>query len=311
MTSARWDARQLGSQTGRTFLVTGANSGIGLESSRELVRRGAHVLLAVRDTGRGERARQELAGLGAQGRSTVVALDLADLDDVAAAAKRVADEHGGLHGLVCNAGVMGGPLELTSQGHERQMGINHLGHAALVSALWPQLRSAAGRVVLVSSLAARSGTISASSTLDDLVAPVPYRPQAVYANSKQANLLFAQELHRRAAASGAPVGVVAAHPGVSATNLFTRQLRESGLSLLAPVADAVLRLALMAPEGGALPVLRALESSTPSGAFVGPAGLGQTRGRPELLEIYPPGRDPAAAGRLWELTEQLLERPLL
>ena len=307
----KWDARQLGSQTGRTFVVTGANSGIGLETSRELVRRGAHVVLAVRDTARAGQAAEELAGAGGQGRTSIVELDLADLDSVGAAGKQLAEAHPSLHGLVCNAGVMGGPHALTAQGFERQMGTNHLGHAALVSALWPQLRTSAGRVVLVSSIAARGGRLSAISTVDDLIAPSPYRPQAVYSNTKQANLLFAQELHRRAVAGGLPVSVVAAHPGVSATNLFARQLKENGLSLLAPVADVVMRLALMPPAGGALAVLRALDMSTPSGSFVGPPSLGQTRGRPELLEVYSTGSDPAVAARLWELTEQVLDRPLL
>ncbi len=307
-----WDARQLGSQTGRTFVVTGANSGIGLETSRELVRRGAHVVLAVRDVARGEQARADLLSGGGQGRASVVELDLADLHSVATAAKAIAEAHPGLHGLVANAGVMGGPLGLTAQGHERQMGTNHLGHAALVSALWPQLVSAGGRVVLVSSIAARGGSLSAESTIDDLVAPTEYRPQAVYSNTKQANLLFAQELHRRASAAGSPVSVVAAHPGVSSTNLFTRQLRErSLLAPLAPIAGVVMKLALQPASAGALATLRALDHSTPSGGFVGPASLGQTRGRPELLEVYPSGSDPAVAARLWVLTEELLDGPLL
>ena len=309
--STGWDARQLGSQTGRTFVVTGANSGLGLETSRELVRRGGHVVLAVRDTASGEQARDELLAGSGQGRASVVELDLADLDSVAAAAKAVAESHPALHGLVANAGVMGGPLALTAQGFERQMGTNHLGHAALVSALWPQLTASAGRVVLVSSIAARGGRLSPTSTTDDLVAPASYRPQVVYANTKQANLLFAQELHRRAVAAGSPVSVVAAHPGVSSTALFTRQLRERGLKPLVPVAGLVMRLALQPASAGALPTLRALDPSTPSGAFVGPASLGQSRGRPELLDVYPTGSDPATAARLWELTEELVGAPLL
>jgi NAD(P)-dependent dehydrogenase (short-subunit alcohol dehydrogenase family) len=180
-----------------------------------------------------------------------------------------------------------------------------------VSALWPVLHASAARVVMVSSIAARGGGLTAGSTVEDLVAPTPYRAQAVYATSKQANLLFAQELHRRAAAAGSPVSAVAAHPGVSSTNLFPRTLRDSGLGMLARPAELVLKLTLMGSTGGAQPVLRALDRSTPSGAFVGPASLGQTRGRPELLEVYSTGSDPAVAARLWELTEQVLGRPLL
>ena len=306
-----WDARQLGSQTGRTFVVTGANSGIGLETSRELVRRGAHVVLAVRDTASGERAQQELLAPGGQGRASVVELDLADLDSVADAAKVLAESHPSVHGLVCNAGVMGGPMGLTAQGFERQMGTNHLGHGALVSALWPQLTSAAGRVVLVASLAARGGRLSARTTTDDLVAPSPYLSHGVYANTKQANLLFAQELHRRAVAAGSPVSVVASHPGVSTTNLFTRQLRERRLRALVPLAGVIMKVALQPASAGALTTLRALDPSTPSGSFVGPGSLGQTRGAPALIDAYSVATDPAVAARLWELTEELLGSPIL
>jgi len=304
-----WDVRQLGSQTGRTFVVTGANSGVGLETARALVERGGAVVLAVRDTAKGDAARAEIVGHG-RGLASVVALDLADLDSVQEAAKRIAEEHPDVHGLICNAGIMGGPLELTAQGFERQMGTNHLGHAALVGALWPQLVSAAGRVVLVTSVAARGGRLGAGTTRDDLVAPSTYLQHAVYANTKQANLLFAQELHRRSMRAGTPVSSVAAHPGVSATNLFARQLRERRLGVLVPVADRVMRLALQSSAAGALPTLRALDHSTPSGALVAPASLGQTRGRPELVDVFSTGSDEVAAARLWELTEELLGAPL-
>jgi len=300
-----WTVRSLAQQTGRTFVVSGGNSGIGREAARELVDRGAHVVLACRDLAKGERARASIAGHGS-GRASVLRLDLTDLDSVAAFADELAQREPALSGLVCNAGVMGGPFALTAQGYERQMGTNHLGHAALVAALWTRLVEAAGRVVIVSSIAARGGDLSAASTVDDLVAPAPYVPMPVYARSKQANLLFAGELHRRAAAAGSPVSVVAAHPGVSATNLFMRQLREQGRGWLVPLAGPALRLAAQSATAGALPTLRALDHSTPSGAFVGPARLGQWRGRPELLAVYPSASDPAVGARLWDLTEQLL-----
>ena len=302
-----WHSRQLAQQTGRTFVVTGANSGIGLAAASDLVGRGATVVLAVRDVAKGEQARATMRG---PGNAAVLELDLADLDSVDAFAKLLLDRYTGLSALIANAGVMGGPLLLTAQGFERQMGTNHLGHAALVSRVWPLLHSSGGRVVLVSSLAARGGRLSAGTTRDDLVAPSPYVGQAVYANTKQANLLFAQELHRRAARAGSPVSVVACHPGVSDTQLFTRQLRERGLGVLVPVAKGLSKLALQSAYAGALPTLRALDHATPSGAFVGPAALGQVRGRPELLEVYPTGKDTAAAARLWSLTEDVLDSPL-
>ena len=302
-----WHSRQLAQQTGRTFVVTGANSGIGLAAASDLVGRGATVVLAVRDVAKGEQARATMRG---PGNAAVLELDLADLDSVDAFAKLLLDRYTGLSALVCNAGVMGGPLQLTAQGHERQMGTNHLGHAALVSRVWPLLHSSGGRVVLVSSIAARAGRLTADTTRDQLVAPSPYAGQQVYANSKQANLLFAQELHRRAARAGSPVSSVACHPGVSDTSLFVRQLSERGLGVLAPLAKGLSKLALQSSAAGALPTLRALDHSTPSGAFVGPVALGQVRGRPELLEAYPTGKDSAAAARLWELTEEILGSPL-
>ncbi|CAN5159479.1 oxidoreductase [soil metagenome] len=302
-----WHPRQLAQQTGLTFVITGANSGIGRETARDLVARGATVVLAVRDRERGEAAAATMTG---PGRAVVHDLDLADLESVELFAKTVGDTCDGLSALVCNAGVMGGPLAFTAQGFERQMGTNHLGHAKLVAGLWPLLHGAGGRVVLVSSLAARAGRLTATTTRDERVAPSPYSANAVYSSSKQANLLFAQELHRRAGRAGSPVSAVACHPGVSDTELFVRQLREHGLGVLAPVAKGVMKLALQSASAGALPTLRALDHSTPSGAFVGPAALGQVRGRPELLDVYPSARDPATAARLWELTEQVLETTL-
>lgn len=308
MTDQRWTPRSLGEQTGRTVVITGSNSGIGLEAARELVARGAHVVMACRDTTRAEAARRTLGGKGS---TSIAQLDLTDLDSVSSFAKRLADDHPVVNGLVCNAGVMGGALALTAQGHERQMGTNHLAHAALVSALWPQLVQSAGRVVVVSSIAARGGTLSASSTADDLVAPQPYVPGQVYARTKQANLLFAQELHRRASAAGFPVSAVACHPGVSATNLFARQQQDSGRGWLAPLIRPVTSVLMQSPRAGAEPTLRALDHTTPSGAFVGPRRLAQWRGPAELIDVYSTGSDPAVAARLWDLTEEVLGAPLL
>ena len=299
--------RQLVGRDRDTVVVTGANSGIGLEAARGLVARGDHVVLAVRDTAKGDAAAASLAGPGS---TSVVALDLADLDQVAACARTLLDRHDALSAVVGNAGVMGGPLLHTEQGFERQMATNHLGHAALVAALWPLLRASGARVVLVSSTEARGGRLSPGTTRKELLDPEPYDGRQVYRNTKQANLLFAQELHRRCAAAGSPVSAVAVHPGASATNLFARQLERGGHGLLAPVSKAVSAVLLQSAAAGALSTLRALVPGTPSGAFVGPARFGQRRGRPALLDVYPSGADPATAARLWELTEQALGRAL-
>jgi NAD(P)-dependent dehydrogenase (short-subunit alcohol dehydrogenase family) len=302
-----WDPRQLGELTGRTVLITGATSGIGLAAARDLVGRGADVLLAVRDVDKGERIRAQLPGPGT---ATVVPLDVADLDQVAAAAKAVLDSTETLSALVLNAGLMGGPHRLSPQGFELQMATNHFGHAALVSALWPLLHASGSRVVVVSSLAARGGGLSPTTTVDQLVAPSPYVAQRVYSTTKQANLLFALELARRAGRAGSPVSAVAVHPGLSDTDLFVRHLPGGRRSPLVPAVKAVSRLVLQSSAAGALPTLRGLDHSTPSGAFVGPRGLGQMRGRPELLDLPSTAQDPATAEHLWELTEQVLDTPL-
>jgi NAD(P)-dependent dehydrogenase (short-subunit alcohol dehydrogenase family) len=305
-----WTARQLAEQTGRTFVITGANSGVGLEAARDLAGRGGHVVLAVRDLDKGEQARAAITAAGAKGSAEVRHLDLADLDSVAAFAKGLTEqlETDGrlLNALVCNAGVMGGPLLYTTQGFERQVGTNHLGHVALVSALWPALHSAAGRVVMVSSIASRGGQLSTSTTVEDLVAPSPYASQKVYANSKQANLLFAQELHRRVVEAGSPVSAVACHPGVSWTNLFARQMRDEGKAWVLPFLTLVRPIVFQSAAAGAQPTLRALDPSTPSGSFVGPKLLNGARGKPEILDVFSTGADPEVAKHLWQLTEDIL-----
>jgi NAD(P)-dependent dehydrogenase (short-subunit alcohol dehydrogenase family) len=265
-----WHPRQLGQQTGRTFVVTGANSGIGLEAARDLVGRGAHVVLAVRDTAKGEQAAASLAGPGS---TSVVELDLSDLDQVRGCAKPLLDRHDNLSALICNAGVMGGPLLLTPQGFERQMATNHLGHAALVAELWPLLHASGARVVLVSSHEARGGQLSPLTTREQLLNPAHYDGKQVYRNTKQANLLFAQELHRRCAKAGSPVSALAVHPGASATNLFARQLERAGHDLLARVSVVVTTVLLPRPppehgprSGRSTTARRAAPSSAPPGS---------------------------------------------
>ena len=273
---------------GRTVVITGGNSGIGLKTAEALRDQGAEVVLACRDVARSQ---QQAPGF------EVRELDLADLDSVA----RFADGTEQVDALICNAGVMGGRLQLTAQGLERQMGTNHFGHAALVARLLPRL----SRIVIVSSIAARGGSLGPGMTREDLTLPADYQSQKVYSNTKQANLLFAQELHRRV---GDRVPTTCAHPGVSWTNLFPRQLKDDGRGWLVPAARVLGPLVLQPARAGAAPTLMALEA--PSGSFIGPKGLNQSRGKPHLLDVYATGSDPATAARLWELTEEVLGLPL-
>lgn len=301
-----WDVGRVGDQSGRVVIVTGANSGIGLETTRALVARGAHVVMACRDVDRGEAARRRLAS--GPGTAAVEQVDLADLDSVAGLVDRLATDLDRLDALVCNAAIMGGGLGTSAQGYERQMATNHLGHFALSTRLWPLLTAApAGRVVVVSSLAARGGQLGPGLDRDTLVAPQPYQAGEVYANTKQANLLFAQELHRRVSRAGLAVRAIAAHPGVSASNLFPRQLRESGLGFLAPAAARVIPLVLQSSRAGALPTLRAVsDPGILSGAFVGPTALGGTRGAPHVIDVFSTGTDQVTAERLWQVSEELV-----
>jgi NAD(P)-dependent dehydrogenase (short-subunit alcohol dehydrogenase family) len=250
-----WHARQLGRQTGHTFVVTGANSGTGLEVARDLVGRGAHVVLAVRDTAKASRPRRAARGPARRASSS----STCPTSQVASCAKTLLDRHDNLSALICNAGVMGGPFLLTPQRFERQMATNHLSHAALVAALWPLLHASAARLVLVSSTEARGGHLSPQTTREQLLNPMPYDGRQVYRNTKQANLLFAQELHRRCGNAGSPVSAVAVHPGASATNLFARQLEQAARGRLARVSKVVTTVLLQSAAGGALPTLRALD----------------------------------------------------
>lgn len=293
--------------SGRTILVTGANSGIGLEVTRDLVRRGAHVVLAVRDTTRGAAVASQLDGPGT---TTVMRLDLADLDQIPAFALELLTRCDDLSALVANAGIMGGPLRRSAQGHELQMATNHLGHAALIAGLWPLLEASRSRLVLVTSGEARDGRLSPATERKELFDPEPYDGRQAYRSSKQANLLFAQELHRRSRATGSHVTTVAAHPGAAGTDLLARQLHRAGRPRLATLSRAVTHVILPSAQAGARSTLRALDLEIPGGALVGPARFGQLHGPPEILDVYDSASDPATAARLWRLTQDALGTPL-
>jgi NAD(P)-dependent dehydrogenase (short-subunit alcohol dehydrogenase family) len=303
-----WKTDEMGDCTGRRVVITGANSGIGLEAAKDLVTRGATVTLACRDL---DKAKAAAAGLSGPGEARVRHLDLADLQSVRDFAAECGPADGPLDGLIANAGVMACPFRLSTDGYELQMATNHIGHALLVGLLWEALAPAA-RVVLVSSLAARGGKLTAATTVDDLVQPTRYLKQQVYNNTKQANLLFAEELDRRAKAAGKDVVVVAAHPGVSYSELFPRQMRDAGHGWLVPILRPILWLVLQPTRAGALPLLRALtDKELKGGELIGPKHLGGSRGAPEHLEVFKTGTDPAVAAHLWQLTEQILEHPIL
>ncbi|WP_172160371.1 oxidoreductase [Pseudonocardia broussonetiae] len=292
-----WTLRDLDDQTGRTVLVTGATSGLGLASAAALAGAGARVLLGARDPERGRRALEREPG------GEVVTLDLADLESVRRAAADVRERTGdALHVLMNNAGVMGLPPGITVDGFESQIGTNHLGHAALTWLLMPALRGAgAARVVTLSSLAHRGPGLD----VDDLhFARRAYTGARAYSQSKLANLLFARELDRRLRAAGEDVISVAAHPGLTDTALLSSSVRaRSGAWLVLPLARVVNAVTTQRVSRGMLPQLYAATSSQVRGGdYVGPGGLGETRGLPAPARASAAARDEGLAARLWDAT---------
>jgi NAD(P)-dependent dehydrogenase (short-subunit alcohol dehydrogenase family) len=284
----KWTTEDLARQDGRTFVVTGANSGIGLAAARELARAGGRVVLAVRDPARGEQAAATI-----DGETEVRRLDLADLASVRAFAEAW---DGDVDVLVNNAGVMATPQGRTQDGFELQLGTNHLGHFALTNLLLPHVTD---RVVNLSSFAHR---MARSIHFDDLNwERGGYRRWRAYGQTKLANLLFTLELQHRLATAGSDVRAVAAHPGWSATNLqsHTGSALQNGLLAIGN------RLLAQSEEMGAFPTLYAATQDIPGGSYVGPDGLGEQRGHPRLVGRSRAASDAEAARRLWTLSEEL------
>jgi NAD(P)-dependent dehydrogenase (short-subunit alcohol dehydrogenase family) len=286
MTSS-WTHHHIPSQAGRTAVVTGANSGLGLETARALAAAGAHVVLAVRDPAKGEAAAADL-----RGSTEVRRLDLADLASVREFA---AGWSGPLDVLVNNAGVMWVPAGETVDGFESHLGTNHLGPFALTNLLLPHLTD---RVVTVSSSTHLTGRVE----LDDLHWRTrPYSPTGAYAASKLANLLFTLELQRRLTAAGSRLRALAAHPGYSATNLQSH----TGSTAWNAVMSVANRVVATSSEQGALPTLFAATLELPGGSYAGPSKLGGTRGRPTLVGRSPAASDPDLAAGLWAASAEL------
>ena len=297
---ARWTPSELPDLSGRTAVVTGANSGVGLATSVELARHGAHVVLACRDPHRGDEAlgqvRVEVPGASVELRR----LDLADLSSVRDFSDRVLAEVERIDVLVNNAGVMAPPKRReTADGHELQLGTNHLGHFALTGRLLPLLHEA--RVVTLSSNAHRAGRID----LDDLESTASYHPWRAYGQSKLANLLFTMQLQRAADRAGLDLVSVAAHPGFAATGLV-RNGPGARSARIGRVMDAVTRLVAQSAEAGAWPVLYAAAQPGVRGAeFFGPSGPGGWWGTPVRTTAAQVAYDPDLAAALWQRSEEL------
>ncbi|MFD2418614.1 oxidoreductase [Amycolatopsis pigmentata] len=299
----KWTEADIPDQTGRTVLITGANSGLGLRSAQVLAGKGAHVLLACRSRERGEQAVRSVPG------GTLVHLDLADLASVRQAASGVRERTGDrLDILINNAGVMATPRSVTADGFELQFGTNYLGPAALTWLLMPALRGAGeSRVVTVSSLLARGP----GSVLDDPnFERHRYNPAAAYGQSKFADQVFALELDRRLRAAGEDVVSVAAHPGYTATGLNAAMARSYSNVVVRSVFDVAGRIGdvLLGQnvKMGALPQLYAATAPAVNGGdYVGAGGLGGMRGYPAFVPPLRTALDQRTGTALWELTAKL------
>jgi NAD(P)-dependent dehydrogenase (short-subunit alcohol dehydrogenase family) len=286
--SSKWTAADLPDLSGRTIVVTGASSGLGAVTARELARAGAHVVLAVRDVAKGERVADGWAGSW-----EVRALDLASLASVRAFADGWS---GDLDVLINNAGIMAVPHGKTVDGFELQFGTNHLGHFALTNLL---LEHVTDRVVTVSSGAHRIGRMA----FDDLNwERRRYDRWRAYGQTKLSNLLFSKELQRRLEEAGSSVRAVAAHPGYANTHLQSNTGSRVQHVLMAGVGN---RLLAQSDEMGALPTLFAATQEIPGDSFVGPDGFMEQRGHPQLVGRAKTARSEEDARRLWELSEEL------
>lgn len=296
----RWTEKDVPDQSGRLAIVTGSNTGLGYDTARVLAGRGARVVMAVRDTAKGETAAARIRALSPGADVAVHRLDLGSLASVRESGAELAAAYPRIDLLINNAGVMYPPKSNTADGFELQFGTNHLGHFALTGLLLGNLLPVDGsRVVVVASIA---HNIRAKMDFDDLQwEKRRYDRVAAYGQSKLANLMFTYELQRRLAKADAKTIAVAAHPGVAATEL-TRHTPGAGLPGFSWLTGRLLN----SSELGALPTLMAAtDPAVRGGQYYGPDGFRELRGYPRLVESSKQSHDTAAQQRLWQVSEEL------
>lgn len=290
----KWTAADVPDQTGRTAVVTGANTGLGFETAAVLATHGARVVLAVRNLEKGKEAVARITAATPGADVQLQELDLGSLASVRDAAAKLRSDHERIDLLINNAGVMYPPKSTTADGFEMQFGTNHLGHFALTGLLLDRLLPVAGsRVVVVSSVGHR---IRAAIHFDDLQWERSYSRVGAYGQSKLANLLFMYELQRRLAPHGTTIAT-AAHPGVSDTEL-TRHLP--------PLMGRLGKPLFQPAELGALPTLRAAtDPNVQGGQYYGPDGFAEVRGYPKIVASSAQSHDAELQRRLWAVSEEL------
>lgn len=297
--TAKWNTTDIPDQTGRVAIVTGANTGLGLETAKALAAHGAHVVLAVRNTEKGKAAADAITAAHSNADITLQSLDLSSLESIRRASDELKSRYDKIDLLINNAGVMWTEKSTTADGFELQFGTNHLGHYAFTGLLLDHLLPVEGsRVVTVSSIGHR---IRAAIHFDDLQWERNYNRVAAYGQSKLANLLFTYELQRRLA--GTNTAALAAHPGGSNTELA----RNSPLWVRA-VFDAVAPLLVQGADMGALPTLRAAtDPAALGGQYYGPDGFMEQRGNPKVVASSEQSYDLDLQRRLWSVSEELTD----
>ena len=293
---SRWTTADIPDQTGRTAVITGANTGLGYETAAALAAKGAHVVLAVRNLEKGKEAARGIEQATPDAQVQLQELDLTSLDSIRAAADQLRSDHASIDLLINNAGVMFTPKSTTKDGFELQFGTNHLGHFALTNLLLDRVLAAPGsRVVTVSSQGHR---FVRGIRFDDLQGERSYSRVGAYGQAKLANLLFTYELQRRL--QGTNTIAAAAHPGGSRTEL-TRNLPP-----LVAAATRLLEPLFQSADMGALPTLRAAtDPGVLGGQYYGPDGFGEQRGYPKVVASSQASHDVAAQRRLWTASEEL------
>ncbi|ACL61518.1 oxidoreductase [Methylobacterium nodulans] len=302
MPRSPWTESDIPPQTGRLAIVTGATSGIGYEAARALARAGARVVLAVRDEAKARRAAASIRQAHAAADLEIRPLDTARLTSVRAFGQLWQEEGRAIDILLLNAGIASVPRrEETEDGFERQLATNYLGHFALAGLLLPSLQAApAARIVAVASLSHRQARLH----FEDLQLRGSYGAQEAYRQSKLAMLMFGLALDRRLRAAGSPARAIPVHPGIARTDIFRRGDRAGAIELFA--GRAIFALIGQSAAQGALPLLfGATAPEAEGGAYYGPDGIWEARGFPAPARIAPQALDPAAADRLWRVSEEL------
>lgn len=300
-----WTEAEMPDLANKTYVVTGANSGLGYWTTYHLAKRGATVVMACRSQERAASAMDKLNDALDRPNIVFEALDLADLNRGEASIERFSEAVGKryprLDGVVANAGIMAIPYQTTQDGFEMQLGTNHLGHFALIGRLFPCLQEVSGaRVVVVSSEAYRIGRID----FDDLDGKAHYGPWRAYGQSKLANLLYVHELAKRARQASIEIRAAAAHPGYAATNLQMVAPTMNRSRIGAWIHQVGHRVAQSA-EMGAMPSLYAATApDVESGAFYGPRGFARLWGYPVRERVLPVATNDEVAQRLWDVSEQ-------